>query len=260
MHNTEEFNRRVEDCREIYLRYGGRDHEKIELEMRELGYRDFHRRKLYRRFERGRCKPGWIETYGWDSLLRNEEKREAEENLPQINTEETDKNSASDPPDLLRPALKNHSSNDRVHQQPDFNQPEFPAETQRRGDEENLPQINTDETDKEKNNSSDPRNPCISVAKPSSPRLGVSAVEYVRPPAAAGGSDVAFANFLAWLKRVSPNMKWEWKHQVYIYKYLERVTKGECKRLMIFLPPRHGKSELVTVRYAAWRLKQDPSI
>jgi predicted phage terminase large subunit-like protein len=29
---------------------------------------------------------------------------------------------------------------------------------------------------------------------------------------------------------------------------------------MIFMPPRHGKSELVTVRYSAWRMKQDPSL
>ena len=55
-------------------------------------------------------------------------------------------------------------------------------------------------------------------------------------------------------------MTWDWKYQKHIYKYLQRVTDGECKRLMIFLPPRHGKSELVTVRYAGWRLRQDPKM
>ena len=55
-------------------------------------------------------------------------------------------------------------------------------------------------------------------------------------------------------------MTWEWKHQVYIYRRLKRVSDGLCKRLMIFLPPRHGKRELVTVRYSAWRLKQDPTL
>ena len=54
-------------------------------------------------------------------------------------------------------------------------------------------------------------------------------------------------------------MTWDWKHQVYIYKYLKRVYDGTCKRLMIFVPPRHGKSELVTVRYAAYVIKTDPS-
>jgi hypothetical protein len=66
--------------------------------------------------------------------------------------------------------------------------------------------------------------------------------------------------FLTWLKRVSPTMTWDWKYQQYVYKKLKRVTDGLCKRLMIFMPPRHGKSELVTQRYAAWRLRRDPKM
>jgi predicted phage terminase large subunit-like protein len=66
--------------------------------------------------------------------------------------------------------------------------------------------------------------------------------------------------FESWLKKVSSNYTWHWPYQQYIYKQLEKVTSGECKRLMIFMPPRHGKSELVTVRYAAWRLSQDPGL
>jgi predicted phage terminase large subunit-like protein len=59
---------------------------------------------------------------------------------------------------------------------------------------------------------------------------------------------------------VSPEFTWDWKYQQYVYKKLRRVTDGLCKRLMIFMPPRHGKSELVTQRYAAWRLKRDPKM
>ena len=55
-------------------------------------------------------------------------------------------------------------------------------------------------------------------------------------------------------------MTWDARHQQHIYEHLERVTSGECKRLMIFMPPRHGKSELVTVRYGGWRIKRDPSM
>ncbi len=66
--------------------------------------------------------------------------------------------------------------------------------------------------------------------------------------------------FQDWLKAVSPGMTWDWKYQKLIYERLQRVTTGECKRLMIFLPPRHGKSELVTVRYAGWRLWNDPKL
>lgn len=40
-----------------------------------------------------------------------------------------------------------------------------------------------------------------------------------------------------------------------IIEKLGRITSGETNRLMIFLPPRHGKTELVTIRYTAWRLE-----
>ena len=61
---------RIQDCRELYLKYGGENHEQIEREMRAMGHRDFHRRSLYRRFERGTSRAGWIETYGWNRLLK----------------------------------------------------------------------------------------------------------------------------------------------------------------------------------------------
>ena len=89
----------------------------------------------------------------------------------------------------------------------------------------------------------------------------VAYTENSSPPAYAGGSDKTdFDYFQQWLKDVSPEMTWDWDHQVYIYKRLKKVSDGECRRLMIFLPPRHGKSELVTVRYTAWRMKQDPKM
>ena len=66
--------------------------------------------------------------------------------------------------------------------------------------------------------------------------------------------------FPRWLKRSFPEWKWNWKYQRYVYERLERVTGGKCRRLMIFMPPRHGKSETVTVRYTAWRLLQDPKL
>ncbi len=177
MHNTEEFNQRIEDCRELYLKHGGQNHELIEKEMRDLGYRDFHRRNLYRRFERGTCKPGWVETYGWNSLL------------PKVKPAK---------PDPMADANDNVCEDLESAMQPTFPQP-IPADQ--------LPD---------------------------------------------------FDEFKNWLMRTWPGMTWEWKHQVYIYKHLKRVWDGDCSRLMIFLPPRHGKSELVTVRYPAWMLKHRP--
>jgi hypothetical protein len=66
-------------------------------------------------------------------------------------------------------------------------------------------------------------------------------------------------SFPAWLKQLRGNYRWDWPYQRLIYEKLQQITDGTSKRLMIFLPPRHGKSELVTVRYSAWRLKQDPT-
>ncbi len=68
------------------------------------------------------------------------------------------------------------------------------------------------------------------------------------------------ADFPVWLKETRPEWMWDWPYQSFIYKRLFDVTRGRIDRLMIFLPPRHGKSELVTVRYAAWRLMKDPKL
>lgn len=40
---------------------------------------------------------------------------------------------------------------------------------------------------------------------------------------------------------------------------LEAVERGDSKRLMIFMPPQHGKSELVSVRFPAWFLCRNPT-
>lgn len=41
-------------------------------------------------------------------------------------------------------------------------------------------------------------------------------------------------------------------------RVLERVERGELKRVMVFMPPRHGKSELVSRLFAAWFLTRHP--
>jgi predicted phage terminase large subunit-like protein len=66
--------------------------------------------------------------------------------------------------------------------------------------------------------------------------------------------------FPEWLPIITPNWTWTWKHQIYLYQKLQEVTDGTCKRLMIFMPPRHSKSETVTVRYSAFRLERKPEM
>lgn len=39
---------------------------------------------------------------------------------------------------------------------------------------------------------------------------------------------------------------------------LERVARGECKRLMVFMPPRHGKSQLTSIQFPAWFIGNYP--
>lgn len=48
-----------------------------------------------------------------------------------------------------------------------------------------------------------------------------------------------------------------WLHRE-IARQLERVEKGEVKRLMLFVPPRHGKSELGSIMFPAWYLGKHP--
>lgn len=49
-----------------------------------------------------------------------------------------------------------------------------------------------------------------------------------------------------------------WHHEL-IAKKLEDVANGKCKRLMVFMPPRHGKSELTSVKFPAWYLGRFPN-
>ncbi len=47
-------------------------------------------------------------------------------------------------------------------------------------------------------------------------------------------------------------------HHALIAEKLEAVERGEIKRLMITMPPRHGKSELASRRFPAWYIGRNP--
>lgn len=63
-----------------------------------------------------------------------------------------------------------------------------------------------------------------------------------------------------WLQRVGSGLTWDWKHLAYIQGQLERITRKEIDRLMLFVPPRHGKSTLATIHYPVYRLQRDPKL
>jgi predicted phage terminase large subunit-like protein len=41
---------------------------------------------------------------------------------------------------------------------------------------------------------------------------------------------------------------------------LEAIERGGIKRLMVFMPPRHGKSEITSIRFPAWCFGRNPQI
>jgi predicted phage terminase large subunit-like protein len=43
-------------------------------------------------------------------------------------------------------------------------------------------------------------------------------------------------------------------HLILVSEKLEALEAGKCKRLMLFMPPRHGKSELCSIRFPAYYL------
>ena len=68
------------------------------------------------------------------------------------------------------------------------------------------------------------------------------------------------AGLREWLETTSPGWAWDPPHLRLIQERLERMTRGELRRLMVFVPPRHGKSELATIRYPIYRLERDPAL
>lgn len=64
--------------------------------------------------------------------------------------------------------------------------------------------------------------------------------------------------FDRWLANVTPDYSWQVDHLKHIRAALAQVTSGAINRLMIFCPPRHGKSAMTTIRYPVWRLAREP--
>lgn len=65
-------------------------------------------------------------------------------------------------------------------------------------------------------------------------------------------------NFRHFLELVSSEMSWDWKHLEHIREYLRRMEEGQYKKLMIFCPPRHGKTEMTTLHFPAYLLECNP--
>jgi predicted phage terminase large subunit-like protein len=64
-------------------------------------------------------------------------------------------------------------------------------------------------------------------------------------------------DFLAFTKATYPEYQENW-HHVYLSKKLEQWAFGDIDRMMVFMPPRSGKSELVSRRLPAYILGREP--
>lgn len=64
-------------------------------------------------------------------------------------------------------------------------------------------------------------------------------------------------DLLGFTKATMPAFKPNWFHEKY-YEVLSKFAMGEIKKLMVFVPPQHGKSEGSTRRLPAYILGKDP--
>ena len=65
-------------------------------------------------------------------------------------------------------------------------------------------------------------------------------------------------NFRSFIKYTKPDYSFNWHHDV-IVERLQDLRWQRDQRLMLWAPPRHGKSELLSRRFPAWRLGTDPN-
>lgn len=69
--------------------------------------------------------------------------------------------------------------------------------------------------------------------------------------------ELARQDLLSFTTYTMPNYETNWHHKI-ICEYLDRFVRLEIKRLMIFAPPRTGKSEIVSRRLPAYILGRNP--
>ena len=64
-------------------------------------------------------------------------------------------------------------------------------------------------------------------------------------------------SFRDWVSQVEPRYEW-YEHNRRLADALQDVADGRCRRLMIFMPPRHGKTLLTSKLFPAYFLQRHP--
>jgi hypothetical protein len=77
-------------------------------------------------------------------------------------------------------------------------------------------------------------------------------------PKFSANSELARRKFSKFVSHTKPDYQFNW-HHVSICDKLDQFAKGNIKKLMLFVPPQHGKSELATRRLPAYILGLRPT-
>ena len=98
-------------------------------------------------------------------------------------------------------------------------------------------------------------NPALLNALPQ--EVQVKAAELLEELAARKAADAAKTDFMAFVHKVWPSFI-DGAHHAKMARAFEKVARGECKRLIINMPPRHTKSEFASYLLPAWFLGNFP--
>lgn len=114
----------------------------------------------------------------------------------------------------------------------------------------------------------DERREAIRVAKDTGAEVSTPsepAVEYLRPNTAPlqelAQRELARRKLLPFVKRFMPSYEAGWVHKDIcdrLEQFSAEVVAKKSPRLMLFMPPRHGKSELASRNFPAWHLGHYP--
>ena len=80
----------------------------------------------------------------------------------------------------------------------------------------------------------------------------------LQPASGLTHNQIAYSRLIAYAHAQWPGYR-DAAHHRLIARKLEAVERGEITRLMIFMPPRHGKSMLASEFFPAWYLGRNPS-
>lgn len=72
-------------------------------------------------------------------------------------------------------------------------------------------------------------------------------------------SKLASDDFRDFVKYTKPDYEINWHHDL-LMNYLQQFAEGKIKKLMVFMPPQHGKSELTSRRLPAYLLGRNPKL